>query len=124
MVSTFLQLTPTSGGPVAFLGTVVATALFFGVTAHIAARYVLGDVPVERALVVGAVPAIAVTALIRFPPAWIIPVALVGDFLAIRAVYRLRYRTTGIVAIVHYTVSVLVALVVRNTLLLAGTAPG
>jgi hypothetical protein len=119
-----LQSVPESGGPLAFLGTFVLTALFFGLTAHIAARYVLGDVPVRRALVVGVVPAVAVTALIRFPPVVIIPAALLGDFLALRAVYRLRYRTTALVAIVHYTVSVLLAVVVGNTLRILSTAPG
>lgn len=115
---------PASGGPVAFLGTFVATALFFGVTAHLAARYVLGDAPVARAFLVGTVPAVVSVALIRFPPWVIVPTALVGDFLAIHAVYRLRYRTTALVAVVHYTVTVLAALVLTYALALLETAPG
>jgi hypothetical protein len=119
-----LQVTPTAGSPVALLGTLVLTALFFGVTAHIAARYVLGDVPPGRALIVGVVPAVSVTALIRFPPWIIILVAVVGDFLVVRAAYRLRHRTTALIVVVHFTVSMLLSLVVGGITLLLGTAPG
>lgn len=118
-----LQVAPEPGTPLAFLGTYVATALFFSLTAHLAARYVLGDVPPARALVVGAVLALVAVALVRFPPPVILLAALVVDFLAIRTVYRLAYRTTALVTVVHYTVTLLGGLVITYGLRILSTAP-
>jgi len=42
--------------PVSVLGTIVLFALFLSVTAHLAARNVLGDVDPRRALYVGPLP--------------------------------------------------------------------
>ncbi|MFC4450832.1 DUF7473 family protein [Halorussus aquaticus] len=108
---------------VALVGTFLLAVLFYGVTAHIAARYVLGDVPIPRALAVGVVPAIIAFALQAYHPGVIILVSATADFFAIRAVYRLKYKTAGVVAAAHYTVSVIAAVTIFNLVRLLGTAP-
>lgn len=119
-----LQATPTPGTPLQYLGTVVVTALFFSLTAHLAARYVLGDVPASRALAVGTSLAVVVVALVRFPPVVIIPLAIATDLLAFHLVYRLTYRTAALVTVAHYTVTVLLTFVVTQGLRILSTAPG
>lgn len=124
MVASPLQVQPTPGGPLAFLGTLVVGWLFFSFTAHAAATFFLGDVPWKRALVVGAVPAVVTTLLVRYPPALIIGVGLAADFAAFHVVYRIRYRTTALVVALHYTVSLALVLLVANLRALLSTAPG
>lgn len=119
-----LQVQPTPGGPLAFVGTLVVGWLFFSFTAHVAASYVLGDVPWRRALAVGAVPAVATLALGRFATAVIIVVALLADVAAFHVVYRVRYRTAAVAAVFHYVASLALVLLVTYGLGLLGTAPG
>jgi hypothetical protein len=117
------QIEPVQGGPLAFLGTVLVGWLFFSFTAQIAARYLLGDVPWKRALAVGAVPAVTTVALGRYGVVLIAAVSLAVDAAAIHAVYRVRYRTAGLVAVGHYVASVLLAALVAYLLALFSTAP-
>lgn len=108
---------------VALVGTFLLAVLFYGVTAHVAARYVLGEVPVVRAFAVGVVPAVISFALAPYHPAYVIPIAATADFFAIRVIYRLKYRTAGLVALAHYTVSALAGITIYNLVRLLGTAP-
>ncbi|PSP55600.1 hypothetical protein BRC82_04790 [Halobacteriales archaeon QS_1_67_19] len=108
---------------VALVATFLLAVLFYGATAHIAARYVLGDAPIGRAFLVGIVPALVSFALRPYAPAIVIPLAAGADFFAIRAVYRLQYRTAGLVAAAHYTVSAIAGITVFNLVRLLGTAP-
>jgi hypothetical protein len=108
----------------ALVGTFVLTMLFYAATAHLAARYVLGDVPIVRALAVGVVPAVISFALQAYQnPGVIILLALAADFFAIRAIYRLRYRTAGLVAVAHYTLSAILGITIFNLVRLLSTAP-
>jgi hypothetical protein len=117
------QIDPARGSPLAYLGTFLVGALFYALTAHVAARYVLGDVPYRRALVVGVVPA-AVTVLLSAAP---IPVILVAAFLAdlvaFRQVYRVRTTLAALIAVVHYTVTIILILTIRALVELLATAP-
>ena len=108
---------------VSLVGTFLLAVLFYGVTAHVAARYVLGDVPVVRAFAVGVVPAAISFALQAYGPAVVILVSASAAFFAIRAVYRLKYKTAGVVALAHYTVSALAGITIFNLVRLLGTAP-
>ena len=110
-------------GLTAVVGTFVVATAFYAVTLHVAARYVLGDVPVSRAILVAPVPAVVTFALQQYGPAVVILVAAGGDLVAIRTVYRLKYRTAGLVAVVHYTVSALLGIALFNLVRLLGTAP-
>lgn len=111
------------GGIVALVGTFLVTFLFYAATVHIAARYVLGDVPVSRALAVGVVPAVVSFLLQQYGPAVSIVVAAGADLIAIQAVYRLRYRTAAVVALVHYTVAAIAGITIYNLIALLSTAP-
>ncbi|WP_135827638.1 DUF7473 family protein [Halorussus halobius] len=108
---------------VALVGTFLLAVLFYGVTAHIAARYVLGDVPLSRAFAVGLVPAIISFALQAYGPAVVIALSGAADLFAIKAAYRLKYRTTAVVTLTHYTVSALVGITIFNLVRLLATAP-
>lgn len=118
-----LQVQPSAGTLLALVGTFLVTVLFYAATAHLAARYVLGDVPVSRALLVGVVPAIVSFLLQQYGPAISILVAAGADLLAIQAIYRLRYRTAAIVALVHYTVAAILGITIFNLVRLLSTAP-
>lgn len=118
-----LVVGPQAGTPAQFVGTFLLTAVFFSLTAHIAARYVLGDVPPVRALAVGIPLAVVVVALVRLPPLVIILLAFGVDLLAFHLVYRLAYRTATFVAVAHYTVTLLLGLVITYTLQILSTAP-
>lgn len=119
-----LQIAPTPGSPLSLLGTLVLLSVLFAVTAHVAARFVLGDVPYRRALLVGPIPAVITLALQQYPTAVMIVVGIVGDFLVITYAYEVRYRIGGLITVVHYTVTVLASLVIANLLALLSTAPG
>jgi len=117
------QLDPSAGSPVAVLGTFLAAVAFYSLTAHIAARYVLGDVRARRALLVGTVPAVLSVLLQRYGPAVTIATTLLADFFAIRGAYRLGNRVAGMVALAHYTVTVILGITLYNLIALLGTAP-
>ncbi|EMA48994.1 MULTISPECIES: DUF7473 family protein [Halococcus] len=117
-----LQVSPTTGGPLAYLGTFLLAAGAYALTAHIAARNVLGDVPLRRAGVIGLVLAVIVVALQQYGLIAFV-VAIAVDFALIRYVYRLRLRTTGLVTLVHVVVSILLLFVVLSAYRLIGTAP-
>lgn len=111
------------GAALTFVATFLMIAVGFCLTLHIAARYVLGDVRLKNALA-GVIPAAVVFSLTY--AGWSIPAAVIGlgaDAVAIRSAYDLRYRIVGLVTLVHFTVSFLVAFTLRNLLLLLGTAP-
>ena len=111
-------------GLVAIVGTFLLTVVFYSITAHIAARYVLGSVPIRLAFAVGLVPALISFLLQQYGGVVVIVLAAAADFVAIQAVYRLKYRTAGLIAVVHYTVAALLGLAIFNLVRLLATAPG
>ncbi|GAA0278746.1 MULTISPECIES: DUF7473 family protein [Halobacterium] len=118
-----LQVQPAPGTLGQYVGTLVGGWLLFAFTAHVAATYILGDVPWKRALLVGVAPAVVTVALVRYNPAIIIAVSLAADFAAVHAVYRVKYRTAALVVVMHYVVSVALVLLAANLLALLSTAP-
>ena len=118
------QLDPATGPPLAVLGTFLVAAGFYALTAHLAARYVLGTVPVRPALGVGVVLAAVALALRSFGPAPVIAASLAADVAAIKGLYRLAWRQTALVAVVHYTVSAILGITLFNLVRLLATAPG
>lgn len=118
-----LQVQPAPGTLGQYVGTLVGGWLLFAFTAHVAATYMLGDVPWKRALLVGVAPAVVTVVLVRYNPAIIIAVSLAADFAAVHAVYRVKYRTAALVVVMHYVVSVALVLLAANLLALLSTAP-
>lgn len=107
---------PAAGTPLQFLGTFVLAVLFYAITAHVAARFVLGETPLKLALGVGVAPALASILLQQYGFLVVAPTALLLDFAAFHALYRIRYRTAAIAAIMHFTISVIVGLALSTVL--------
>jgi hypothetical protein len=125
-----LPLQAAPEGPLAVAGTFASFAIFLSITAHIAARNVLGDVPVRNAIVVGPVPA-AVSILVATFAADNSAVIFVGvvtaillDGVAIRALYDESTRLSAYITFIHFVVSVILGTIVFGLWALAISAPG
>ena len=118
-----LQAAPS---PTAVLGTVGLLALFLSITAHLAARNVLGDVAVVKALGVGIGPAVVSTgtALLPLPGVLGVFFALTVDAVAIHLLYRQPRRTTGLITAIHAVITVILGTVVGGAVILYLSAPG
>lgn len=117
-----LQLDPATGPPTAVAGTFLLTAFFYALTAHVAARYVLGSVSVLPAAGVGVVLAAVSLLLGPFGPAPVIAISLAVDVAAIKGFYELDWRDTALVTLVHYAVSVILGITLFNLVRLLGAA--
>jgi hypothetical protein len=112
--------------PVAVAGTVAAFALLLSVTAHVAARNVLGDVRPVKALGVGPVPAMLAT----LPQAFDVPsflalgVALAADATAFHLLYDLRPRLTAYVTLIHVVVTIILGAILFGVVALLASLPG
>jgi hypothetical protein len=117
-------------GPIAVAGTFASFALFLSITAHIAARNVLGDVPVRNAFVVGPVPAAISTlvgAFVADRPLLIaagFAVAVLLDGVAVRALYEQSTRLAAYITLIHFVVSVILGTIVFGIWALTISAPG
>lgn len=113
------------GSPLAVAGTVGLFALFLSLTAHIAARNVLGDVELTKAFAVGPLPAaIAVVAAgYGVNPFLAIAVALVVDAAAIGYLYGRSRRLTAYVTFIHVVVSIILGSVLFSLYALVLSAP-
>ena len=120
-----LQTDPGTGVlPVA--GTFATLALLLSVTTHVAARNVLGDVPVRNAFAVGPVPAaiaVVFTAL-SWPSGLAVVVAVAADALLIGRLYDAGRRLALLVTLIHAVVSVLVGTALVAGFFLLRSAPG
>ena len=124
MVATHaLQATP---GPIAVVGTVGLMGLFLTVTAHLAARNVLGDVSPVKALGVGFGPAVVslLTQLSPIPGGLGVLAALAVDGVVIHLLYDQSRRTTVRITAIHAIISVLLGTVIIGGLILASSVPG
>lgn len=115
-----------TGRPLAVAGTVASLALFLTITAHIAARNVLGDVEARKALGVGPVPAaIAVVfATFEWPPALGVGLALVADAALFRVLYGQSGKLTAYIVLIHVVVSIILGTILFGLYALALSAPG
>lgn len=116
----------TAPGALAVAGTFASLALFLSATAHIAARNVLGDVPLRNALAVGPAPAaiaVGFTAL-DLPSPLAVACALVVDGLLIDRCYRTERRLSLYVTFIHVVVSIILGAIVVAGYLLLASAPG
>jgi hypothetical protein len=126
MDSVSLQTGVGQAPPLAVAGTVALLALFLSLTAHLAARNVLGDVPIRNAFLVGPLPAAiaVVAAAFELPSVPAVLVALAVDALVIRYVYDLDRRLTAGVTAIHAVVSIILGSILFSLYVLALSAPG
>ncbi len=111
--------------PIEVLGTVVLFALFLSMTAHLAARNVLGDADPRRALYVGPLPAIVgiVGGAFALPAFLTVPVAIALDAAMFRWSYDEGNRTVAAMTVIHVVITVLLGVVIGGVALLIGTRP-
>lgn len=128
-VSPTLQLEPTlplQTTTLTVLATYALFALFVSLTAFLAARNVLGDVPKAPALVVG--PPLAAIAFLaatfEFNPFAALAAALVVDFGLQRYLYDVDTGLAAYVVFIHFVLSVLLGAVVFGVAALLASAPG
>jgi hypothetical protein len=108
--------------PVSVLVTTVLFAVFLSVTAHVAARNVLGDVDARRALYVGPLPAVVSVVGGGFA-AVTVTAALLLDAAMFRWSYEQEPRIVAVMTVIHAAVTVLVGVVVAGIALLISTRP-
>lgn len=107
---------PTGGSPLALVVTFAVATVFYGATLHLAAVFFLGDVPSQRAAYVAPVPALTSLLLMRWGPAVVIPVTLLGDAIAIRFSYGLGGRETVALTLLHFAFAALLGVALLNLL--------
>jgi len=123
-----LQTDITGGGLFALLVTLVLTSLFYAVTLHLAATFFIGDVPSQRAAYVGPVPAVVSILLGRYgvesigfvsPGLGIVVVllaTLVADAIAISVSYRISWRPTALLTVLHLAFAAVLGFALNNIL--------
>jgi energy-converting hydrogenase Eha subunit E len=111
---------------VGVVGTFLLFSLFLSLTAFIAARNVLGDVPWRRYLLVG--PPVAAIAFLGtafdLNPVLVALAALLVDAGLLVRLHDVRPRLQAAVVFIHVIVTVLLGVVLGGLVLLLGTAPG
>lgn len=113
----------------AALGTYLVFAAFLTLTAHIAARNVMGDVRFDRAIYVGpATAAVSFLFLAVLGPRWFlpfvtVPAAVAVDLTMIRRSYAIDRRLGAYVTFIHFVVSVILGAVVGASLVLLTQSP-
>ncbi|ADQ65621.1 hypothetical protein GL213_00040 [Halogeometricum borinquense] len=114
-----------SGSALAVAGTFASLALFLSLTAHIAARNVLGDVPVKYAFVVGPIPAAIAVVVTTFELNSYLGVfvAIILDGVAVKYLYGQSNRLSGYITFIHVIVSIIIGTVLYALLALLSTAP-
>ncbi|RLM50850.1 hypothetical protein [Halorubrum sp. Atlit-28R] len=112
--------------PVSVLGTTVLLALFLSVTAHIAARNVLGDVDPRRALYVGPLPAVisVVGNAFELSGALILLAALLVDGTMFWWSYEQPRRTVLAMTLIHGVVTTLLSGLLLLASILIASMPG
>ncbi|GAB3682657.1 hypothetical protein GCM10028857_08930 [Salinarchaeum chitinilyticum] len=99
------------------VGTFLVATVFYTLTVHLSATYVLEDASVFEALLVGPVPA-AISVVVGFAAESTMPVlaplavplvAIPADYLVIGWSYELDRRMAALVTLGHFVVSVLLA---------------
>jgi len=124
MVAVFAQIDPASGSATAIAGTFLLTAAGYALTAHVAARNVLGDVSAKRAVPIGVILATVAFAGQRNQPAVVLGASILVDYVAIKTLYDTSYKLTALITVVHYTVFVLLGITLLYLFALLSTAPG
>jgi hypothetical protein len=104
------------GGPVAFVVTFLITTVFYAVTLHLAAVFFLGDVPTQHAVAAAPLPALTSLILRPWGPEVVIPMTLLGDFVAIRFTYDLEMRGAAALTLLHFAFATIMGIAIANIL--------
>ena len=102
------------GGLLAVVVTLLAAALFYAVTLHLAATFFVGEVPTQPAAAVGAGLAVVALALQRWGPLVTVAVSLVGDLLGVYFAYELDWGPTVALTLLHLAFATVLGLALNN----------
>lgn len=112
-----LQAEFVGGGAFALVVTFLVTTLFYAVTLHLAALWILGDTPHQRAVAVAPVPAAIAIFFAPHGVLVVLPLSFLGAAVAIRQIYRLETPSALLLATFHYAIAVIVAFAFGNLFL-------
>lgn len=104
----------TGGGPVALVVTFLVATLFYAVTLHLAAVFFLGEIPSQRAAYVAPVPALVSLVAQQYGVPLTIAATLLGDFVAISIVYKLKSGSAAVLTLLHFAFSVALIIPLNN----------
>ena len=119
-----LQLVPS--GLVPLLVTFLVAWAFYALTLHLAATFYIGEVPSQRAAYAALVPAATSILLGQYGQAGIGPltastaaglailVTLVADAVSISFVYRLKWRSTAPLVLLHFAFAAVLGVALNN----------
>jgi len=112
-----LQVDLVGGGPLALVVALLVSTLFSAVTMHLAALWVLGDEPHQRALKVAPVPVVVAMLFSQYNGLLMAVLAFSAAFLVIRYVYRLTTRGAVLVSLFYFAISSIFAFAFGNVFL-------
>jgi len=112
--------------PISVLGTTLVFAAFLSVTAHLAARNVLGDVDPRRALYIGPLPAVigVVGGAFSVTEAVLVPLALLVDGGMFAWSYDQPRRAVAMMTAIHAVITTLFGIIVLGIGVLLASMPG
>jgi len=112
--------------PISVLGTTLVFAAFLSVTAHLAARNVLGDVDPRRALYIGPLPAVigVVGGAFSVTEALLVPLALLVDGVMFAWSYDQPRRAVVVMTAIHAVITTLLGIIVLGIGVLLASLPG
>ena len=112
-----LQAGVVGGGPLALLVTFLVATAVSAVTLHLAALWVLGDEPHQRAVKAAPVPVILAMLFSLYSSAVILAVAFLGAVAAVRYAYGLTTRGAALVSVFYFAISTIFAFAFANVFL-------
>lgn len=112
-----LQVDLAGGGPLALVVAFLVSTLFSAVTLHLAALWVLGEEPHQRALKVAPVPVVVAMLFSQYNGLLMAVLAFGTAFVAIRYVYELTTRGAALVSLFYFAISAVFAFAFGNIFL-------
>jgi len=112
-----LQADLVGGGPFALLFTFLVSTAVSAVTLHLAALWVLGDEPHQRALKAAPLPVVLAMLFSQYSPAITLSLAFIGAVSAVRYVYGLTTRGAALVSVFYFAISTIFAFSFANLFL-------
>ena len=109
-----LQAGVVGGGPLALLVTFLVATAVSAVTLHLAALWVLGDEPHQRAVKAAPAPVVLAMLFSQYSPAVILAVAFLGAVVAVRYVYGLTSSGAVVVSVFYLAITTIFAFAFAN----------
>ncbi|MFC6961696.1 DUF7473 family protein [Halocatena marina] len=113
-----MQADASGAGLLAYLVTFLIAWVFYAATLHLAALYVIGDTPHQRATLAAAVPAFVSLFIQQYEPLVVIPILFLTDAVAIHFVYQLYARMTLVLTLAHYAIAAIIGFALYNIITL------